>query len=327
MSGRLLLAALALSLTAGRASATATGVGTGGAEFLTIEQGARALGMGGAFAAVADDANSLWWNPAGLGRAQFSEASLSHTAYIDDVTTEYFGYVRPYAPMGGAFGASLTYLSVPGVEGTDAAGNSAGTLKTNGYVGSASVGFHVSPSLTVGATGKYVSQTLGSVSGSGVAADVGAQYWDGDFGAAVVAQNLGPSFKTGGSSDPLPRDLRAGVFFKPAKSVLVSFDEEQPYGDAARAHLGGEWTAAQAVRLRAGFEQVPNVSGAGVTVGIGLAGAFGGGAAADKSETNLDPEAFKPFWERLASASGPATFHVFDEYDGLKNGSRLGRSG
>ena len=28
--------------------------------------GTRALGMGGAFVAVADDASAVWWNPAGL---------------------------------------------------------------------------------------------------------------------------------------------------------------------------------------------------------------------------------------------------------------------
>ena len=28
--------------------------------------GTRALGMGGAFVAVADDASATWWNPAGL---------------------------------------------------------------------------------------------------------------------------------------------------------------------------------------------------------------------------------------------------------------------
>src|SRR5688500_12796217 len=33
--------------------------------------GARALGMGGAFVAVADDVTAIWWNPAGLATGGF----------------------------------------------------------------------------------------------------------------------------------------------------------------------------------------------------------------------------------------------------------------
>ena len=46
--------------------------------------GVRALGMGGAFTAVADDATATWWNPAGLaGGAYFSADHRSTPAAID----------------------------------------------------------------------------------------------------------------------------------------------------------------------------------------------------------------------------------------------------
>jgi len=35
--------------------------------FLRLGPGARAMGMGGAFIALADDGTSVHWNPAGLG--------------------------------------------------------------------------------------------------------------------------------------------------------------------------------------------------------------------------------------------------------------------
>ena len=300
MSRRLIIASLGLLLIAGRASAD--GPGTGGAQFLTIEQGARALGMGGAFTSVSDDANSLWWNPAGLSRSAYSEVTLSHTAYLDNVATEYVGFIRPYAPVHGTLGASLMYLNVPGIDGTDANGNPSGSLKTNAYIGTVSYGLSISTGLTFGVTAKYLSENLGGVSGTGFAADLGVQYWGDSYGVAAVIQNFGPSFKLGGSSDPLPRDLRFGAYYKPHKSLLLSFDEEKPYNDTARAHLGGEWAVLEAVRLRAGFEQVPNVAGAGVTAGIGVAGAFGGGK--EKSKESSDVDAFKPFWERMSAAPG-----------------------
>mgnify|MGYP006299183983 CR=1 FL=1 len=43
-----------------------TGAGEYAADFLNIDVGARAAGMGGAFTAIADDATAFYWNPAGL---------------------------------------------------------------------------------------------------------------------------------------------------------------------------------------------------------------------------------------------------------------------
>ncbi len=50
--------------------------------------GARAMGMGGAFIAVADDATAASWNPAGLSQMVSSEFSLVYDMYQGDITWE-----------------------------------------------------------------------------------------------------------------------------------------------------------------------------------------------------------------------------------------------
>ncbi len=40
--------------------------------------GARPTGMGGAFCAVSDDANAIFWNPAGIARMKYAEATFMH---------------------------------------------------------------------------------------------------------------------------------------------------------------------------------------------------------------------------------------------------------
>lgn len=48
-----------------------------GGLFADFELGTRPLGMGGAFVAVVDDANSIFWNPAGLAQLNEKEISFS----------------------------------------------------------------------------------------------------------------------------------------------------------------------------------------------------------------------------------------------------------
>jgi long-subunit fatty acid transport protein len=77
MSRHLLVSGLlALAGTAAAASVDATAVDFG-FQPVALGAGARALGMGGAFSAVADDATAVTWNPAGLTQCEVPEVAAS----------------------------------------------------------------------------------------------------------------------------------------------------------------------------------------------------------------------------------------------------------
>ena len=59
-------------------SVWASGPGTTAADVLNIPVGARAIGMGEAYTAQADDVSSLYWNPAGLALMQERQASFMY---------------------------------------------------------------------------------------------------------------------------------------------------------------------------------------------------------------------------------------------------------
>ena len=62
-------------------------------EFLKIPVGARAVGMGGAFSAIADDATAPFWNPAGMVYLPYKEGFLQHAEKFGSLVNHDFGSV------------------------------------------------------------------------------------------------------------------------------------------------------------------------------------------------------------------------------------------
>jgi hypothetical protein len=86
------------------------------AEFLKIPVGARAVGMGGAFSAVADDATSPFWNPAGMVYLPYKEVFLQHAEQFGSLVNHNFGSAVFPMKSGdehrSAFGVTLTWVGV-----------------------------------------------------------------------------------------------------------------------------------------------------------------------------------------------------------------------
>jgi len=66
-----------------------TGAGTSGAVFLKIPVSARASAMGDAFVSLSNDANAIYWNPAGLTNINGGSITFTHQDLISDIAYEY----------------------------------------------------------------------------------------------------------------------------------------------------------------------------------------------------------------------------------------------
>lgn len=81
-------------------------------DFMMIGAGVRALGMGGAFASLADDGSAIYWNSGGLAQIRDSEVSAMHAMLYGNLATyDNISYVQPL-PNDVSIGFNFTRLLV-----------------------------------------------------------------------------------------------------------------------------------------------------------------------------------------------------------------------
>jgi len=246
---RVLLLFAALSAPAGVLSAAQAPA----AQFLNLGFGARALGMGEAFTAVADDISCAYYNPAGLAYGGGGrQLSLAYALHLQDTSVSQAAYMaRPYA-------ASLTYFSAGDLEGRNDLGNPTGDFTAGDYAFSLSRGFGLGP-LAAGVSAKVISQKIASSGATSLAADLGLLYrFEGtpySLGASLL--NFGTKVKFEDESFPLPLTFKAGAAAAFSNRLLLALDVGVPNYGAADARLGAEYRGIQGLALRAGYRTSP----------------------------------------------------------------------
>jgi len=178
-------------------------VGSAAAQFLKIEAGSRAVGMGGSFAAIADDPFALYWNVAGIANVQTISASLAYTNWIADLKHSFTGVVIPTGDMGN-LGFSVSTLSSDKIEQT--------TIErprgTGTFVEAFDIALGVSYArkmtdyVSVGVTAKYIQQRLWDLSAETVAFDIGFLLNTGFKGIklGMTLNNFGPDLQMSGEN-------------------------------------------------------------------------------------------------------------------------------
>ena len=152
-------------------------VGTTAAPFLSIGIGSRPQGMGGAFVSMFGDANSLYWNPAGLARLERNELIMIHSTWLADMNFDYIGAVATLGNMG-SVGFSVTMLNVGEMEVTTVKSQDGTGLYFSSY--DLATSFHYSyafyDKFALGGTAKFIHQKIWNESASGYAFDLGTLF-------------------------------------------------------------------------------------------------------------------------------------------------------
>jgi long-subunit fatty acid transport protein len=247
--------------------------------------GARSLGMGGAGVALAEGADVIFNNPAGLGEIDQLNFTSQAGSVLDDVTFTQLACLYPLGNQG-ALGLAFAGAYVGGIERRDAKGALLSNKANFGQsVVVASYGKKLLPELSLGVNYKYFlldgTENDGS-DGFGWNVDVGLMQHGLDWlSLGVVARNIlsgnGVSYQNGGS-EPLPRAITAGGRMQlcgdrfnsaiPAPvdlSILADLDFSLQANTPLTTRLGAEFSPNEALTLRAGL------NGDQLTAGLSLA--------------------------------------------------------
>ena len=297
------LAALVLAaLVAGGPAAAQSKTGTTFGQFLLIEPSAAVAAQGNVGATARADALSAYYNPGALGFQDASNAGFSHSAWLADIDYN-------YAAVAVKAGANTTLaLSVSSLASGDIEVRTPDQPLGTGELYSVqdlSIGVGAGRRFTdrfaAGVNVKYVQETIWRSSARTVALDAGVIYelpFRAVLGASIANFGAPAAFDgtdlrirydqdpdTFGDNDNLPAALETDsyalpVFFRVGMSypvqvgdsrVTLSADAYQPSDNSNSLSVGGEWTYANLISARAGYQNLfeEDVEG-GLRLGGGL---------------------------------------------------------
>jgi len=281
-----------------------TNVGTTAAPFLEVGVGSRAIGMGGAFVAVANDVSALYWNPAGISQVGHPEAVFERVEWLADISFNYFGAVIPFGRWGTA-GVFLNAMSVPkmAVRTVDFPNGTGEMFDATSYAFGISYSFALTDRFSIGMNGKYIEERIWHEKARSVAFDIGTLYRTNFRGLRIGATitNFGPSMTMDGSdliiyhdadesidgnndrimgklmTDewPLPLNMQFGIAYDLLATkfmrMTIAADAFHPINNSESINTGTEIAILDMLFIRAGYQAIGQTdTEEGLTLGGGL---------------------------------------------------------
>lgn len=293
---------LAAVMLAGVVAFGGTGVGKYAGEFMSLGVGGRALGMGGAFVALATDVTAGYWNPAGLSHINYPQMTLMHDEQFGSLVNYDYGAVAFPFGANSSIGLSVLRLGVDDIPDTRNAGVDAnGNLTYDPaafsridpsrvtYFNAADWAFYVtyskksSDDFSYGGNVKVIRRELGDNSATGIGFDIGLWYTPLEnvvFGANL--QDITTTFLAWdtGTNELISPTMKLGsaVFiealggrFAPAVDFDVRFENRRSASNvnigpvSLDLHTGVEYQIRNMLAFRLGYSDVKQL-----TMGAGL---------------------------------------------------------
>ncbi len=298
------IAALGFSATFAQGTREVSKRGTTAATFLSIAQGARALALGGAFVAIADDPSAMYWNPAGIAELRGFNFMVDHTNWIADIGYDYVGITIDLGSLGG-LGLNITASNIDDMKVTtiDQQDGTGEVFGVNDIACGIAYAVKLTDDFSIGFNPKFVYQSIWKMSANAFAIDMGVKYktpFEGitlgmsisNFGAkmkmtgnnALVLYDPDPTGSGNNGQIPanlatdeweLPLNFRVGIAYDVSLGdvgkATLAVDASHPSDNYESVNIGGEYVYDDFVFVRGGMKSLfQRDSEEGFTVGLGV---------------------------------------------------------
>lgn len=251
-----------------------------GAKFLKIDTGARPAAMGGAYTAIADDVNALYYNPGGLPLLSKREFGATHSQWLLGSKFDFLGYAQPTSV--GTFGVGLSRLTNGSIDARAADRSNSGSFQATDTAYTFGFGRSLGDAVpggraTLGFNVKYLESRIGSDSASTFALDLGAVHrlHSRPLSLGFSVLNIGRGMKFLDQTDPLPLTLSAGASYRLIGALGIALDvRHEPHDKRLEVGVGTEYAIFPSFAVRAGYASIDQ-PGATATPFSGLGGGFG----------------------------------------------------
>ncbi len=252
------------------ASASLFAADDGGTESVfTIGAGARAMGMGNGFTALAEDATAVYYNPAGLAFLPSQQISFLHTILFEGTVYDFASYVYPLGSAGG-LGLAGMRIGTDDIERRDLT-HDLGQFSASQIQILLSYGRALNDRLAAGGSLKLAHQSIDDFSAYGYGLDLaGRARVMSTLSAGFLMQDLiGARLKLAKAKERVPFLLRAGLAYLYRRDNLplsgtVSLDLDKPENRSVKLHAGMEIAHSNGLVVRGGYDRD------NITLGFGL---------------------------------------------------------
>jgi long-subunit fatty acid transport protein len=254
--------------------------GTTAANFLEIGVGARALALGSAFTALADDPSTIYWNVGGLAKLKRHGFMFNHSEWIADINFDFISGSFNFGKYG-AVGLSITALTM----GDDEPEGNGQIFRAADFAVSLAYSYRLTDRFAIGVNSKVIRQKIWEMSAVGFAVDLGVHYatpFKGlNLGMSIT--NFGTQMKLSGpnslilydpnpsssgnngripgeiqmTSWPLPLNFRIGLaynlFNTEYHNAVIAVDAEHPNNNYESVSVGAEYVYRKMIAIRGGY--------------------------------------------------------------------------